>query len=338
MSTAAQIVAQLTNIQPIFASIGGLIIFAGLFQAVTSMTRRSSIKYGVTQMLIGMALCFAPQVASAVFWLADRATKILFGAGLPDNSTSKPSVPAPDPVAQSPSPSATVDLSWVPGVLVIAGVLAAAVVLGLGVFHYYSKSLSPSLAKRRAEKLTAATLVAEARKTLEWVVLDSASWETDLAKQIDYPMMTDVSELTVGKYVRDMRRAQELERALLTKPLLADAERFSDAVTGLKVSYETAVKRAEKVRWSGFSVAEQKRLKDARIALDVIQDSSTTEEQRNAQYRRISKLLDGLIVLTDPVRLSLARWVPMLELEAGQSTAAETLITGKTPTLVGMLK
>lgn len=88
-----------------------------------------------------------------------------------------------------------------------------------------------------------------------------------------------------------MRYAQELERALMMRPLLADAERFSTTVTSLKV-------KAEKVRWSGFTVAEKKRLKDARVALDIIQDSSTTPEQRNAQYRRIAKLLDGLIVLT----------------------------------------
>lgn len=81
-------------------------------------------------------------------------------------------------------------------------------------------------------------------------------------------------------------------------------------------SYEAAVSMAEKVRWSGFTVDEKKRLKDARVALDVIQDSSTTPEQRNAQYRRIAKLLDGLIVLTAPVRQSLASWVPILALES----------------------
>lgn len=97
------------------------------------------------------------------------------------------------------------------------------------------------------------------------------------------------------KYVREMRQAQPLERALMQKPRLEDAERFSNTVTGLKVSYEAAVSMAEKVRWSGFTVDEKKRLKDARVALDIFQDSSTIPEQRNAQYRRIAKLLDGLM-------------------------------------------
>jgi hypothetical protein len=151
----------------------------------------------------------------------------------------------------------------------------------------------------------------------------------DLAKQIDYPMMTDVTEPTVGKYVREMRQAQEQERALAAKPLLADAERFSNSVTCLKISYEAAVRKAERVRWSSFSVAEQRRLKDARIALDVIQDSSTTTEQRNAQYKRISKLLDGLIVLTEPVKQALSAWVPMLALGAGSASAGVTANTGE---------
>lgn len=183
---------------------------------------------------------------------------------------------------------------------------------------------APIASARRSEALAAATLVAEARKTLDWVLLDSASYETDLAKQIDYPMMTDVAEPLVGRYIREMRHALELERALVEKPLLEDAERFSAAVTGLKVSYEAAVRHAEKIRWSSFTAAEQKRLKDARTALDLIQDASTTAEQRNAQYRRIAKLLDGLIVLTAPVRQSLAAWVPMLALESAVSSEDRT--------------
>lgn len=212
--------------------------------------------------------------------------------------------------------------------LVAIGAVAVVATIGVGLFHYYSKLFRPAFLKNRSATLTAATLVAEARKTLEWVILDSASYETDLAKQIDYPMMTDVSERLVGKYVREMRQAQQLERALMKKPRLEDAERFSTAVNGLKVSYEAAVSRAEKVRWSGFTVAEKKRLKDARIALDVIQDSSTTPEQRNAQYRRIAKLLDGLIVLTAPVRQSLAAWVPMLSLES--SAVPQETMAGRT--------
>lgn len=56
-------------------------------------------------------------------------------------------------------------------------------------------------------------------------------------------------------------------------------------------------------------------MKDARTTLNVIQDASTSPEQRNAQYKRLRKLLDGLIALTEPVKLALGEWVPMLAIE-----------------------
>lgn len=308
-----QILEAVAFAQPFMTVAGAILIALALGQfAVKSARGESPVGVG-GQLLTGLMVIAFPMTLPALA----KGLESLTGA-----EQSVPETLAPEPA--EPSPAASVDLSWIPDVLVVIGAVAVAAAIAVGLFHYYSKSLRPAFLKSRSETLTAAKLVAEARKNLEWVVLDSASYETDLAKQIDYPMMTDVSERLVGKYVREMRHAQELERALMKKPLLADAERFSTTVTGLKVSYESAVSMAEKVRWSGFSIAEKKRLKDARVALDIIQDSSTTPEQRNAQYRRIAKLLDGLIVLTAPVRQSLAEWVPMLALESS-AAPQETL-------------
>lgn len=306
MDTVIEMISQNGTL---FVLAGTFVVFCGVFGVVTRGLRGQSRGPAWFNVGMGLAIAAIPQYAP---WMLGTMYSLLGGAD-------KPVAETPDP---EPAPEAfSLDLSWVPGVLVVVGVIAGACVFAAGLFHYYSRSLRPSLLKTRSEAQTAATLVAEARKTLERVVLGSASYETDLSKQIDYPMMTDVSEPLVGKYVREMRQAQERERALVKKPLLSDAQHFSDAVTNLKVSYEAAVRKAERVRWSSFTVAEQKRLKDARIALDVIQDSSTTAEQRNAQYKRIAKLLDGLIVLTEPVKQSLAAWVPMLALEDGSRTA-----------------
>jgi hypothetical protein len=294
--------------QPYLMIIGAGYIAFTLVKFATKMSRGESASGTLGSLMVGAAMVALPNMFPSLV----KVLGTLFGRAEP---TSNP--PAPEP-PHSPAPaSASADLSWIPGVLAVAGAVAVLAAIGVGLYHYYSKSLRPSFLKRRSEALAAATLVSEARKTLEWVVLASASYETDLAKHIDYPMMTDVSEPLVGKYIREMRHAQELERTLMKTPLREDAERFSTAVTDLKVSYEAAVRQAEKIRWSNFTVAEQKRLRDARTALSIIQDASTTPEQRNAQYRRISKLLDGLIVLTAPVRLSLSAWVPMLVLEAG---------------------
>jgi hypothetical protein len=300
---------------PIMGAIGGLIVGSTIVYTaikLASRSRRLNSTAISMQLVAGAVLLFPKQIVTVGVWFSAYVSSALYGG---TESSTAPRQDTPPADATPAAPAGPADLSWIPGVLVVAGVIAAAVVVGLGVFHYYQKSLAPSLMKSRSEKQTAATLVTEARKTLDWVVLDSASWETDLAKQIDYPTMTDVSEPLVGAYIREMRQVQELERALSKAPLLAEAQAFSSAAISLKVSYEAAVSRAERVRWSNFSIDERKRLKDARTALNVVQDSSTTPEQRNAQYKRIAKLLDGLIVLTAPVKLSLSSWVPMLALE-----------------------
>lgn len=310
--------------QPLFVVVGSLVCLGGLFQAGASMARGDGGNVGFMNAAAGVVCCLAPQIfPAAAGFLVSTLNFVVTGKDSSSGGEAQPAQPDPAPVTSAPS---GVDLSWVPGALIVTGIVATAVVAGLGLFHYYRKSLRPSLLKARSEAQSAATLVATARETLKQVVLDSASYEIDLGKQIDYPMMTDVTVPAVGKYVREMRQAQEQERALAAKPLLADAERFSNTVTCLKISFDHAVRQAERVRWSNFSVAEQRRLKDARIALDVIQDSSTTAEQRNAQYKRISKLLDGLIVLTEPVRQSLSAWVPMLALGTGSAGSTATAV------------
>ena len=299
-----------------FVLVGSLMVILSILNyLLRSVSGRANLGEMVMSVVTGILIAALPQLLTVG---TDALNQL---SGYSDSRADKEtSVPEPDVTTSSPAASS--DWSWVPGALSIAGAIAGALVVGVGLFYFYSRFIRPSLTKSRAEAQSAATLVSEARKTLEWVVLDSASYETDLAKQIDYPMMTDVSEKLVGKYVREMRHVQELERALAKKPLLSDAQYFSNAVTDLKVSYEAAVRKAERVRWNSFTFAEQKRLKDARIALDVVQDSSTTPEQRNAQYRRIAKLLDGLIVLTEPVKQSLSAWVPMLTLETGKQAVS----------------
>ena len=238
------------------------------------------------------------------------------GRAVEPSNSPVPTPPTPTPATPAPK-AAAVDFSWLPGALIILAIGLVGALLLWCVVHY----AAPAWTRRRSAKRFARDLTAAARKTLNAVVLESASYETDLAKQIDYPIMTDVSEPLVGTYIREMRTVQELDRALGDAPTVDEAKAFSEAAAHLDVSFKAAVARAEKVRWSSFTAEERKRLKDARTALAVIQDSSTTAEQRNAQYKRITRLLEGLIALTEPVKLALGEWVPMLAIEEATPTA-----------------
>lgn len=84
--------------------------------------------------------------------------------------------------------------------MVLAVVLGVVLIVWCGVQY-----VAPAWMRRRSATRLARDLTSAARKTLNALVLESASYEMDLAKQIDYPMMTDVSEPLVGAYIREMR-------------------------------------------------------------------------------------------------------------------------------------
>lgn len=216
------------------------------------------------------------------------------------------------------SPPAEIDMSWMWQVGGAVLLLAVAAGLAFGGYVLWKKF---STIRRSAltEQAHAASLIKSAIATLDAVVTVSASYETDLAKQIDFPMMTDVTDPAVSAYLKDMRKALNL-KSLATaggRPSLESASLFADAVHALEISFNGAEAKAERVRWSSFSEDEKRRLKDAQTALAVIYDASTTPEQRNAQYRRITKLLEGLVNITAPALRELSVLVPMLVLEAG---------------------
>lgn len=226
-----------------------------------------------------------------------------------------------DPKTAEPvkAPPPEIDMSW----LWQAGgaVLLLAVAGGLAFGGYVLwKKFSAVRRAALTENAHAASLIKSAIATLDSVVSASASYETDLAKQIDFPMMTDVTDPAVSAYLKDMRRAMNLRSLALApgRPSLESATLFADAVHSLEISFNGAVAKAERVRWSSFTEAEKGRLKDAQTALAVIHDASTTPEQRNAQYRRITKLLEGLVNITAPALKELSAFVPMLVLESGK--------------------
>lgn len=300
-----QLPSMLEPLQWLMYLLGVLFLVAAVFKAL----RREFIEF-FGCLIIGLMAMGMPALLSAALPSPQTPGR----AAEPSNPPA--STPTPTPATPAPK-AAAADFSWLPGALIILAIGLVGALLLWCVVHY----AAPAWTRRRSAKQFAGDLTAAARKTLNGVVLESASYETDLAKQIDYPIMTDVSEPLVGIYIREMRTVQELDRALGDAPTVDEAKAFSEAAAHLDVSFKAALARAEKIRWSSFTTEERKRLKDARTALAVIQDSSTTAEQRNAQYKRITRLLEGLIALTEPVKLALSEWVPMLAIEEATPTA-----------------
>jgi hypothetical protein len=159
---------------------------------------------------------------------------------------------------------------------------------------------SEELSRRELTKLIASHDLTDAR----WF-----DYELDLAKLLDFPMMTDMRNPLTIAFHRAKRRA-DLLRPERVSDLAGDgpAQReYRDAVHEYISAFEIAEAEAFRRRRSDFSEDDQQRLARAQHLLHLAQDEAATREERQNAYLRASKELDGLIVLPAPARAAIER-------------------------------
>lgn len=124
------------------------------------------------------------------------------------------------------------------------------------------------------------------------------SYELDVAKLIDFPMMTDVREPLTVDFIRAKRSADGL-RPASAEVLLADdgVADYRDAVRRYEVAFDLAEREAQRVRDAHYSPAEQRRLAQARQLLRVAVDPSASANERQVAYTRVRREIEGIIVL-----------------------------------------
>lgn len=132
-------------------------------------------------------------------------------------------------------------------------------------------------------------------------------YETDIAKLLDFPMMTDMrNPLTIAfhkaKRHADLLRPERPDEMIKDRNAQLD---YRDAVHEYVAAFEVAEAEAIRRRRSDFSADDQQRLARAQSLLHLAQDSAASPQERQSAYARASKELDGLIVLPAPVRASL---------------------------------
>lgn len=123
-------------------------------------------------------------------------------------------------------------------------------------------------------------------------------YEIDVARLIEYPMMTDTREpLTVqfheAKVLADDLRPADRDE-LRDPPRLAE---YTKAVRAYRMAFEVAEREAQRRRQSDFTAAERAALDRARKLITVAVDEAATPAERQNAYRRARQELDGLIVL-----------------------------------------
>jgi hypothetical protein len=129
-------------------------------------------------------------------------------------------------------------------------------------------------------------------------------YEVDIAKLLDFPLMTDMrNPLTVAFH--NAKRQADLLRPDRPEDLLSDRTaqlEYRDAVHDYVGAFEIAEAEAIRRRRSDFSEDDQQRLARAQHLLQLAEDEAASPQERQNAYARASRELDGLIVLPPPAR------------------------------------
>ena len=133
------------------------------------------------------------------------------------------------------------------------------------------------------------------------------SYEVDVAKLLDFPVMTDMREpLTLGFH--KARSRADLLRPAHLDDILGDRGaqlEYREAVGEYVSAFEAAEADAIRRRRSDFSSEDQQRLARAQHLLRLASDDGATPQERRNAYGRAKKELDGLIVLPPTTRAAI---------------------------------
>jgi hypothetical protein len=143
------------------------------------------------------------------------------------------------------------------------------------------------------------------------------SYEMDVAKLLDFPVMTDMREPLTLAFHKAKSRA-DLLRPAAPEDLLDDRAaqlEYRDAVNEYAAAFDVAESEAIRRRRSDFSADDQDRLARAQHLLRLAADDAATPQERQNAYGRAQKELAGLVVLPVATRAAIERRV-IGELEA----------------------
>ena len=160
-------------------------------------------------------------------------------------------------------------------------------------------------ANRESSRRELAKLIASHDRTdARWF-----DYEIDIAKLLDFPVMTDMRDPLTIAFHKAKRRA-DLLRPDRAEDLAGDRTaqlEYRDAVHEYISAFEIAEAEAIRRRRSDFSEDDQQRLARAQNLLHLAQDEAATREERQNAYLRARRELDGLIVLPAPARAAIER-------------------------------
>lgn len=124
-------------------------------------------------------------------------------------------------------------------------------------------------------------------------------YEVDVARLLDFPLMTDMRNPLTVAFHKSKQRA-DLLRPERPDDLLSDRGaqlEYREAVHDYVSAFEVAETEAIRRRRSDFSDDDQERLARAQSLLRLAQDEAASPQERQSAYARAGRELDGLIAL-----------------------------------------
>jgi hypothetical protein len=136
-------------------------------------------------------------------------------------------------------------------------------------------------------------------------------YELDVAKLLDFPLMSDMRDpLTIAFHKAKLRA--DFLRPTKAEDLLDDREaaaQYFAAVEDYVTAFNAAEAEAIRRRRNDFSQEGQQRIARARNLMRVASDPAATAHERQHAYDLARKELDGLIVLPSATQASLERGI-----------------------------
>ncbi|MEB4209895.1 hypothetical protein [Mycobacterium sp. 94-17] len=197
-------------------------------------------------------------------------------------------------------------------ILPLTGAVVAAVrALGAHRRRTHQRSPDPS---DGAAAVNPAAQWRSARRVLDEHARTDARWleyELDIAKLLDFPLMTDMRHANTIAFHKAKLRADFL-RPTKAEDLLDDREgaaQYMAAVENYVTAFNAAESEAIRRRRNDFSRANQQRIARAQTLLRVAADPAATAPERQRAYDVARSELDGLLVLPTATQANLERGI-----------------------------
>ncbi|MEE6272048.1 hypothetical protein [Georgenia wangjunii] len=126
------------------------------------------------------------------------------------------------------------------------------------------------------------------------------TYELDVGKLIDFPMMSDMREALTVDFHRAKRHADGLRPE--TNKELKDPDRFvtyRTAVHDLALAFDVLEREARRRRTTTFTDTERESLRRAKQLIALAEDRGASSAERQGAYRRAMRELEGLIVVPE---------------------------------------